>query len=312
MASPRAPSTVHIIFNEKGNLFAAKMDQFKNKSPDHEHRISIDISSENIQQMAQYIGLSRKILYKTSYGETDERKKTDYMAIQLICRVMLSVHKGLPGFQKVSAKANVINNNIPTIYNELIPNAQKAIFENLMKDPIINANVTEKARRSKLFALLRQNACPEEKISALKMNPQALRELYLRYRQQLAVEDIDWFTDPDSRMELIQEAEKREMSIFFYFGYAPFLFEFGAKNKAYVEPRTLKKLNDKLAEPIKMGEDFLQAFNNSTSKIGAGLGLNLTRICIEEIATEIGTSAKAIYENDSKGMLIMNVSFDLR
>ncbi|GEM_PF-5211842 len=304
-------STLRIVFNEKGNVLAAKSDQFKNKSPDHEHQINMEISKDTIPQLAQYVGLSKKIFYKTSYAETDEKKKTDYQAIQIICKVMLSVNKSLPGFQKVSSKAEIINSNIPTIYNELIPNAQKAIFENLMKDPIINANVMEITRRSKLFALLRQGGLPEEKIKALKVNPAAMRELYMKYRQQLVVEDIDWFTDPEAKAVLIEQAEKKDMSIFFYFGYAPFKFEFGAKNRAYVEPRTLKKLNDKLNEPLKTGDDFLQAFNNSTSTIGAGLGLSLTKICIHEIVAECGATSVASYENDSKGMLVMNVSLDL-
>jgi hypothetical protein len=305
------PATLELVFTEKGNLIAQKNDQFKNKGPEFEHPVSLPVTPENIVAIGQYVSLCRQINYITSYGETSEKRKRDYQSIQLLCKIVLSVNSKLAGFEKIRNKADVINDTIPTIYNELVPNAQKAICENLMKDHSIKTEIVEKVKIAKLLNMLREKGFPDDKIALLKTNKSQLTDLYLKYRQQIVVEDIDWFTDREAREEIIHYAERKNMKIAFFFKYGPNQFSFGAKNRAYVDSRALKTLNDRLNEPARTGEDLIAAFNNTTSKIGAGLGLDLTKACLENIRSECGCAISAKYENDTTGMLVMTINLDL-
>ena len=305
------PATLELVFTEKGNLIAQKNDQFKNKGPGFEHPVSLPITTDNIVTIAKYVGLCSQINYITSYGESSEKRKRDYQAIQLLCKIVLSVNAKTAGFERIRNKADIINDTIPTIYNELVPNAQKAICENLMKDHSISTEIVEKVKIAKLLNMLREKGFPEDKIAQLKTNKSQMTDLYLKYRQQIVVEDIDWFTDLEAREEIIHYAERKNMKIAFFFRYGPNDFAFGAKNRAYVDPRNLKQLNDRLNEPARTGEDLIAAFNNTTSKIGAGLGLDLTKACLENIREECACKISAKYENDSTGMLIMTINLNL-
>ncbi len=304
-------STIEVIFNDKGNILAQKSVQFRNKSPDFEHPVKIELSNDNVAQIGKYIQLSRQINYVTSYGETDEKRNKDYEAIKLLCKIILSINKNMLGFEKIHNKAKIINSNIPAIYNELISNAQKAVCENLMKDPTIKNNIVLKTQETKLLNLLRDQGVGEEKINILKNNKPQMSRLLLQNKSQINIDDIDWYTDLEAREEIIKEAIARDIHVIFFIRYIPHFFEIGAKNKAYVAPILLKGLNDRLNAPIRRGEDLVKAFEKSTSNIGAGLGIDLTKICIENIEEECDVKANARYENDSKGMLIMTISFNL-
>lgn len=305
-------STIEVIFNDKGNILAQKSVQFRNKSPDFEHPVKIELSNDNVAQIGKYIQLSRQINYVTSYGETDEKRNKDYEAIKLLCKIILSINKNMLGFEKIHNKAKIINSNIPAIYNELISNAQKSICENLMKDPSIRNDILEKTQEAIILNSLRDKGVEEEKINAIKKNKQHMKSLLLKHKSQITVNDIDWYSDLEAREKLIKEAIKRDMKTVFFIRYEPYYFKIGSKNKAYVDPRVLKQLNDKLNEPTKKGEDLINAFKASSSTIGAGLGIDLTKICIENLEEECDLKATATYENDSKGMLVMTISFLLR
>ena len=302
---------LEIVFNDAGNAWAQKQVQFRNKAPDFEHPLPLEVTPGNIIEIGKFVSLGRQINYRTSYGETPEKRKTDYYAIQMLCKIVLSVNSRLRGFEKIYKKADVINSTIPAIYNELVPNAQKAICENLMKDHAIQSDIIERVKMAKLFKILKERGVDDSKLELLKSNKTMMTELYLKYRQQIVVEDIDWFTDQEAREEIIRQAERRNMKIVFFFRYEPGYFAFGAKNKAYVDPRTLKALNDRLSEPARTGDALIEAFNNSSSKIGAGLGLDLTKACIENISEECGVKVNAKYENDPTGMLVMTISLQL-
>jgi len=304
-------STIEVIFNKQGNKLAQQNPQFRNKDPEFAHPIKIEISKNNISEIGKYVGLAKQINYVTSYGEDEATRNHEYKAIKLLCKIIISVNKTMAGFDKIYNKADVINSNIPTIYNEIIPNAQKAICENLMKDAGIRNTVTDKIRESHLLNLLKEKGLNNEKIKLIKENRSQLRALLLKYKKQIEVLDPDWYSDMAARRELIREAQKKQMKIFFYFSYRPYHFEFGAKNKAYVDPRILKELNTRLKEPIKEGVDFINAFKASESRIGAGLGLDLTKICINNIEEECNVTATAKYENDDSGMLIMSIDLSL-
>lgn len=304
-------SLIEVIFSEKGNILAQKSEKFRNKDADFAHPIRIALTKENVAQIGKYVSLAKQINYVTSYGETGEERIRDYEAIRLLCKIILSANRNLPGFSSLYEKAEIINANIPTIYNELIPNAQKAICENLMKDEVLKKQIIEKTKIAKILNMLKEKGVDDAKIEALKTNKQYISGLMLKYRSQITVDDSDWYSDEETRAEIIEEAKKRRMKILFFFRYSSGEFVFGAKNRAYVDPRTLKKLNEKLQEPTKTGEDFLQVFQNSTSKIGAGLGLDLTKVCIENIEEECGASSHALYENDSHGNLIMTITLTL-
>lgn len=281
------------------------------RAVDYSKNIEIDLSPENITQIAKYVKLSKRISYFTSYGGNDEAKLRDYEAIKLLCKIILSVNKNTPGFEKIYNKAEIINSNIPTIYNELVPNAQKAIFENLMKDQNLKTEIIEKIQKEKILNILKEKGVEEEKINLIKNSQQHLRNLYLKYRKQIVITDAEWFDDINTRHELIQHALKKDMKIAFFFSFKPLAFEFGTMNRAYVDPIVLKELNYKLDEPVRKGADLINLFNVSDSKIGAGLGIHLTKICIENIVEECNINAHAKYENNSKGMLIMTISLNL-
>ena len=302
---------VKAIFNDKGNILAQKSAQFRNKSQDFEHSLKMELSNNNIGQIGKYVSLCKQINFITSFGETDEKRNRDYNAIKLLCKIILSVNKNLKGFEKIYDKAEIINHNIPVIYNELISNAQKAVCENLMKDPTIKNNIVLKTQETKLLNLLRDQGVGEEKINILKNNKPQMSRLLLQNKSQINIDDIDWYTDLEAREEIIKEAIARDIHVIFFIRYIPHFFEIGAKNKAYVAPILLKGLNDRLNAPIRRGEDLVKAFEKSTSNIGAGLGIDLTKICIENIEEECDVKANARYENDSKGMLIMTISFNL-
>lgn len=308
-ASSSDISTIEVIFSEKGNILAQKSAQFRNKSSDFEHPIKIKLSNDNVAQIGKYVQLGCQINYVTSYGETDEKRNKDYDAIKLLCKIILSINKNMPGFEKIYNKAKIINSNIPTIYNELISNAQKSIYENLMKDTAIRNVIFGKIQETMILDLLRDKGVEKEKIDMIKNNKQHMKGLLLKYKNQITVNDIDWYSDLEAREELIHEAIKRDMKIVFFIRYEPYYFKIGSKNKAYMAPRILKQLNDRLKEPIRKGEDLINAFKASSSKIGAGLGIDLTKICIENIEEECNVKANAEYENDSKGMLVMTISF---
>ena len=153
--------TIEVIFSEKGNILAQKSAQFRNKSPDFAHPIKIKLSNDNIAQIGKYVQLSRQINYVTSYGETDEKRDRDYEAIKLLCKIILSINKDMPGFEKIYNKAKIINSNIPAIYNELISNAQKSICENLMKDAAIRNDILGKIQKTVILNLLRDKGVEE-------------------------------------------------------------------------------------------------------------------------------------------------------
>jgi hypothetical protein len=306
-----ATGNIEIVFNQAGNVWAQKQVQFRNKAPDFEHPVELMVVPGNVIDIGKFISIGRQINYRTSYGESADKRKADYQAIQLLCKIVLSVNSKMPGFEKIYQKADTINDNIPTIYNELVPNAQKAICENLMKDHAIKTDIVERVKIAKLLNLMKEKGVDESKIALLRANKTQMTELYLKYRQQIVIEDIDWFTDREARDEIIRQAEHKNMKILFFFRYEAGRFEFGAKNKAFVDIRTLKLLNDRLNEPARTGLDLVEAFHNSTSRIGAGLGLDLTKACLENIREECGVKTSARYENDASGMLVMTITLDL-
>lgn len=304
-------STIEVVFNDQGNKVAQNSPQFKNKNADFEHPVKLDLSVNNIGQIAKYVTLGQQINYITSYGGTDAERAKDYEAIKLLCKIVLSVNKDKPGFEKVYNKAAIINANIPTIYNELIPNAQKAICENLMKDETIHRKAKELIYKEKILRMLKKKGVHEDYIGLLNSNTLQMKSIILKYRSQVEVNDSDWYSDEDARAVIIEEARKRNLKIAFYFKFSNYRFEIGAMNKAYVDPMILKSLNQKLMLPVRDGQDLINAFEASTSSIGAGLGLDLTKICIKDIEDNCNVKAYAKYENDHHGMLIMSIRLNL-
>ncbi len=241
---------LHFTLSKTGYHALQKYPKFRNQDLDREYAEELPLDSK---QANAFFQLSRRIRYYTSYSVTAEQKHHDRKVIKYLCRRLITMNKARQGYELHRKLPDDLSGYLLPIFSELVINAQKAVFEELLKEQVVE-NTVIKAYTDRF------------------MNPPDNR--------------ANWVKDDKVRLILSLIAQKMNMLVSAFFEQSPTMFCFGLQNNSFLNYRTQKILNDRVQESIREGSSIVENYVENERNMGAGIGLILARQSIEELAKE--------------------------